>query len=136
MSKPTITRLFLGSLAAIVAGCVLGFLAVLVAYAGGAFLMDGPDVAGIAPTPFGAVMLVILLGSLTSVVLGGLAGLASWIGALLLTARIDARAWFRVLLALGVWNFGVVAMLVYVLAGPGGTATERTRPTATGGVAW
>ena len=136
MSKPTITRLFVGSLAAIVAGCVLGFLAVLAGHAGGAFLMDGPDVAGIAPTPLGAMILVILLGCLTAVVAGGLAGLASWIGALLLTARINAWVWFLVLLALGVWNFGVVGMLVYVLAGPDDAATERTRPSAAGGVAW
>ena len=128
MSKPTITRLFLGSIAAVVAGCVLGFIVVIAAYAGGAFVMDGPDVAGIQSTPFAAAMVVLLLASLLALVAGGIAGLVAWIGALLNTAQLDSKAWFLILLGLGVWNFGIVAMLVYVIAGPDGTPVSSQRP--------
>jgi hypothetical protein len=47
MSKSAVTKLFIGSLIAIIGGAVLLVAAVLVAYANGAFVMRGPDVVGI-----------------------------------------------------------------------------------------
>ncbi|HEX5829135.1 MAG TPA: hypothetical protein VFY23_16535 [Candidatus Limnocylindrales bacterium] len=132
MSRPTIVRLFLGSIVAVVAGIVLGLLAVLAAYQGGAFVMDGPDVAGLQPTPLAAGTAIVFLVSLLALLAGGIAGLAAWIGALLNTAQLDDRTWFLVLLVLGIWNLGVVAMLVYVIAGPDGTLAAREREQALG----
>ena len=56
---------------------------------------------------------------------GGLiAGLVSWIGALLNTWQLDSKAWFIGLLLLGIFNLGFFAMLAYVIGGPDGQATH------------
>ena len=61
-------------------------------------------------------------------VVGGLAivaatigGLVSWIGALLNTSQLESKTWFLVLLLLGIFSFGLFAMIAYVIAGPDGT---------------
>jgi hypothetical protein len=56
---------------------------------------------------------------------GGIGQFVAWIGAVINTSRLDEKTWFIVLLVLGLLSFGLVAMLVYVLAGPDGTQTER-----------
>ena len=58
---------------------------------------------------------------------GAIAGLVSWIGALLNTAQLEDKTWFVLLLVLGLFSFGVLAMIAYVLAGPDGTR-ESVRP--------
>src|SRR5215212_7913239 len=52
VTKSTVTKLFVGSLIAIVAGVILLVIGLVVGYANGAFLMSGPDVRGIDGTPF------------------------------------------------------------------------------------
>ena len=52
---------------------------------------------------------------------GFVAGLVSWIGALLNTAQIANKRWFIVLLLTGIFSFGFIAMIAYVIAGPDGT---------------
>ena len=47
----------------------------------------------------------------------------AWIGAVVNTSRLEDKTWFVVLLVLGLLSFGFIAMLVYILAGPDGTAT-------------
>jgi hypothetical protein len=44
----------------------------------------------------------------------------SWIGACALrnTSQLEDKMWFASLLALGLLGFGVVAMIVYVVASP------------------
>lgn len=121
MSKPTVVRLFIGSVIAVVAGLVLAFAAVWYAYAAGAFVMDGPDVTGLQPTPFAWSMVGLMLLAGLSMIGGFIAGLVSWIGALLNTAQLEDKTWFVLLLVLGIFSFGVVAMIAYVLAGPDGT---------------
>ena len=66
---------------AVVAGLVLGFAAVIVAYNGGAFVMNGPDVTGIHPTPFAVSMVVLALACIVAIIGGAITGLISWIGA-------------------------------------------------------
>jgi hypothetical protein len=61
---------------------------------------------------------------------GSIAGLVAWIGALLNTAQLEDKAWFLVLLLLGIFSFGFIAMLAYVIAGP--DATIRARQSAIG----
>jgi hypothetical protein len=60
--------------------------------------------------------------------------IASWVGALLNTSRLDDKTWFVVLLVLGLVSAGWVAMIAYVLAGPDGTAQDST-PSARAGLA-
>ena len=57
-----------------------------------------------------------------------IAGVMSWIGALFDTARLDDKTWFVVLLVLGIWSFGFVAMVAYVVAGPDNTEPDAASP--------
>jgi hypothetical protein len=128
VSKNVIVRLFMGSIIAVVAGCILGFIAVVAGYGGGAFAMDGPDVVGIQPTPFALAIAALMVVTLVVLVAGAIAGVVAWVGALISTAQLDEKLWFVALLALGVWNLGIVAMVVYVIAGPDGASRQAARP--------
>jgi hypothetical protein len=134
MSKATVTRLFVGSAVAVGAGAILAVIAVWLAIANGVFVMSGADVVGLQ----GGALSWILIGL---VIVGGLAmmggligGLVSWIGALLNTSQLESKTWFLVLLLLGIFNFGFIAMIAYVVAGPdGSTATSRSAAPASAG---
>jgi len=125
MSKSTVTKLFLGSVIAVIAGIVLGFAAVWYAYLNDAFVMSGPDVVGIQATPgaWGMVGLAFVAG--LAIVGGFIGGLVSWIGALLNTAQVEDKTWFILLLVLGLLSFGLVAMIAYVIGGPDGTERKE-----------
>jgi hypothetical protein len=58
---------------------------------------------------------------------GFIGGLVSWIGALLNTSLLEDRTWFILLLVLGIFSFGLIAMLAYVIAGPDGTRQDALR---------
>jgi hypothetical protein len=121
MSKQTVVKLFTGSVIAVVAGILLAFGAVWAAYASGVFVMSGPDVVGIEPTPFAWTMVGLAVLAALAIIGGLIGGLVSWIGALLNTAQVEDKTWFIVLLVLGVLSFGIVAMIAYVIGGPDGT---------------
>ncbi|HET6380784.1 MAG TPA: hypothetical protein VFH63_07075 [candidate division Zixibacteria bacterium] len=121
MSKPTINRLFAGSVLAVVAGMLVAFVAVWLAFLADAFVMDGPDVVGIRWTATTWGLLGVFAAGVLAAIGGCIGGLVSWIGALLNTAQLQAKTWFIVLLILGLWNLGLVAMIAYVIAGPDGT---------------
>jgi hypothetical protein len=124
-----VTRLFVGSIVAVIAGLVLGFVALLAAFASGSFVMDGPDVVGFDPTPFAWTMIAIAGLALLTILGGAIGGLVAWIGALLNTSHLEDRTWFIILLILGVFSFGFIAMIAYVIAGPDGTAPRvEARP--------
>jgi hypothetical protein len=127
MSKATVTRLFLGAIVALIVGCVLALATVLAAIAGGVVALGGPSVVAVDGE--------IVTGSLpwlliAAVVLacGTLAAVASWIGALLNTWQLADKTWFVVLLVLGLFSLGWVAMAVYVYAGPDATSPRDTGP--------
>jgi hypothetical protein len=130
VSKATVTRLFIGSAIAAIAGAILTISAVWIAIANDVFVMSGQDIVGIQ----GGTLAWLLLGL---GVVGGLAftgamigGLVSWIGALLNTSQLETKTWFLVLLLLGIFSFGLIAMIAYLIAGPDGTleAAPRTAP--------
>lgn len=127
MSKQTITKVFVGSLLAIGGGLVLSVLAGILAFASGNFVYNGPDVVGVQETAFGwAMITVAALGGLVMVA-GAIGQFVAWIGAVLNTAMLEDKAWFVVLLILGLLSFGVIAMLAYVIAGPDGVETAGER---------
>ena len=131
MTRTTVTRLFVGGIAALVAGLVLGFAAVWAAYAGGALVTDGPDVVGVNGSSFAWAMVGLVLVGLVAIVGGAIVGLVSWVGALLNTAQLEDKTWFVLLLVLGLLSFGFVATIAYVIAGPDGTrAAQANVPTA------
>jgi hypothetical protein len=128
MSKPIVTRLFIGGGLAVIAGAILGFAAVSIAVATNTFVMNGPDIVGLQGSALTWALLGIgIVGSLT--ILGGLiTGLVAWIGALLNTWHLDSKAWFIALLVIGIFNLGFFAMVAYIVAGPDGTEESAPRP--------
>ena len=122
MFKSTVTKLFFGSIVAVVAGAVLAILAVALANANNVFVMSGADVVGVRWSPLAGSLLALgAIGGLT-IVGGFIGGFISWIGALLNTAELENKAWFLALLLLGIFNVGFFAMIAYIIAGPDGKA--------------
>lgn len=130
MSKATVTRLFIGSVVAATAGAILAIAAVWIAIANDVFVMSGNDIVGIQGSTLGWSMLG--LGVVGGLAIAGamIGGLVSWIGALLNTSQLESKAWFLVLLLLGIFSFGLVAMIAYVVAGPDGTRQTAPRTVA------
>jgi H+/Cl- antiporter ClcA len=128
MSKPTITKLFVGGILAVVAGLVLGVIACVFAIANNVFVMNGPDVTGITSGPATWTMLSLGILAVLALVGGATAGLVAWIGALINTAQLEDKVWFILLLVLGLLSFGFFAMIAYVIAGPDGTLPQNRRP--------
>jgi hypothetical protein len=126
-SKKNVTRLFVGAVALVAAGLVLGFAALWAALASDAIDVGGSDFIDVnggsgAWTALG----LVISGSLA--ILGGtVAAVVSWIAALLNTRQLEENTWFASLLALGLLGFGVVAMIAYVVAGPDGTQQTGLR---------
>jgi hypothetical protein len=129
MSKTTVTRIFLGSVAAVIAGAILALAAVWVAFVSGTFVMSGSDVVGVQSTPvawtIGGVGVVAVLAMLA----GFIGGLVSWIGALVNSAQLEDKTWFILVLVLGLFSFGLFAMIAYVIAAPDAPMQAAARPT-------
>jgi hypothetical protein len=127
MSKSMVDRLFIGAIVAVIAGWVVALIAIVGALAGGAVVIGGPDVVRVNGGGFASALVVLAIASL--LVAGGtIAGVASWIGALFNTARLDDKTWFVLLLVLGIWSFGFVAMIAYVVAGPDSSQPRDVSP--------
>jgi hypothetical protein len=127
MSKSTVTKLFIGSGIAIIAGAILAIAAVWVAIANGVFVMHGSDIVGLRGSPPAWSLLGAGIVGSVAVASGFVGGLVSWIGALLNTWQIESKAWFVGVLLLGIFNLGFFAMVAYILAGPDGTLDAADR---------
>jgi len=123
MTKSTVTKTFIGSVIAIVGGVVAMALGLLVALTTGTFEMTGPDVTGVELSASAPVVLVFGVIGVIAIVGGGIGQFVAWIGALVNTANLSDKTWFVVLLVLGLFSFGFIGMVVYILAGPDGSAT-------------
>lgn len=128
MAKATVTRLFVGSAIAGVAGAILVIAAVWIAIANDVFVMSGNDVVGVRGTGLAWSMLGLGIVGAVAMIGGMIGGLVSWIGALLNTSQLDDRNWFLLLLLLGIFSFGFVAMIAYIVAGPDDTAEAPRHP--------
>jgi hypothetical protein len=127
MSKSTVTRLFLGSVIASVAGATVTIGSIALAVANNVIVLNGSEPvvigSGAAAWPYFAIAFA---GVLT--IIGALiGGLVSWIGALLNTWGLQSKGWFVGLLLLGIFNFGCFAMIAYVIAGPDGRSMANAR---------
>ena len=118
MTKSIVTRLFIGAGIAMIAGAVVAIVAVSIAIAGDVFVMNGSDVVGLQGGPLAWTSLVLGIAGVLAIIGGLIAGLVSWIGALLNTWQLESKAWFIGLLLLGIFNLGFFAMVAYVIAGP------------------
>lgn len=122
MSKPMITKLFVGGLVAIFAGLIVGVFAGILRST--ELVMNGPDVTAFNATPFAWTMIAVATVGFLAMVGGAVAGLVAWIGALINTAQLEDKLWVIVLLVLGLFSFGFFAMVAYVIAGPDGTKQQ------------
>jgi hypothetical protein len=127
MSKATVTRLFIGAGLAMIAGAVLAFVAVGIAVANNVFVMNGSDIVGLRGSALGWASLGLGIVGVLAIVGGMIAGLVSWIGALLNTWQLESKAWFIGLLLLGIFNLGFFAMVAYLIAGPDGKTGAAPR---------
>jgi hypothetical protein len=127
MTKATVTKLFLGGALAAIAGAILAIAAVWVGIANDVFVMNGQEVVGLRGSALTWTLLGIGLVGALAMAAGAIAGLISWIGALLNVSQLESKAWFVVLLLLGIFNFGIFGMIAYVIAGPDGTTNAAPR---------
>jgi hypothetical protein len=132
MSKQTITRLFVGSLIAVIVGIVLALIGVALAFASGAFIVSGHDVATVEPIRLTATAILSMVVGGLGIVGGAIGQFVAWIGAVINTSKLEDKTWFILLLVLGLLSFGFIAMLVYVLAGPDGTHPAAEQPAYSG----
>ena len=121
MSKQTVTRLFVGSLIAVVVGIVFAAVGVALAFASGAFIVSGQDPATVEPIRLTATAIVTMVVGGLGIVGGAIGQFVAWIGAVINTSKLEDKTWFILLLVLGLLSFGFIAMVVYVLAGPDGS---------------
>ena len=127
MFKTTVTKLFIGSLIAFGTGAIVATFAIALAVANDVFVMDGNDIAAIQGGTLAWVLIGLAILGVLAAVGGVIAGFVAWIGAVLNTWHLDSKAWFVGLLLLGIFNFGFIAMIAYVIAGPDGKAAAAAR---------
>jgi preprotein translocase subunit Sss1 len=128
MTKHTITRLFIGSLIAIAGGLVLLGVTGGAAYANGYFVMDGPDVVGIRTTPLGWVLIGLAALAGLALLAAVIAQFVAWIAAVINAAQLPDKTWFLVLLVTGLLSFGLIGMIVYLVAAPDSQRPAAPRP--------
>lgn len=131
VSKSAITRIFVAGLVAMAGGVVLFFAAMGLAYAGDSFVMDGSDVTGIRSAPASWILIGLAAASMMAIVGGAVAQFVAWVAAVLNTARLQDKTWFIVLLVTGLMGFGTLAMIIYCIVGPDGSAPAPPRRGAT-----
>jgi len=121
MAKSLVTKLFVGGTIALIAGAVVCVASVIALFASGAFVLSGPDVVGFNSTPYAWTLIALCVAGCVAMFVGVIGGIVAWIGALLNTAQLDSKAWFVILLLLGIWSLGFVAMIAYLVMGPDST---------------
>ena len=128
MTKATVTKLFIGSTIAALAGTILTIVAVGIAIANDVFVVVDNDVVGVRGSGVAWSMLGLGIAGGVAIIGGMIGGLVSWIGALLNTSELESKTWFLALLLLGIFSFGFVAMIAYVVAGPDANLETANRP--------
>ena len=136
MRKSTISGLWLGGLAGIVAGiAAIAIGTVLMLAYGGTYGGASGNEFQPALNAFFWWMVGLISAGALIVVAGGIAQFVAWIGALVNTYALADRTWFVLLLIAGAVGLvgiaiaGFVAMVVYLLIGPDSTAPAGTGTT-------
>jgi hypothetical protein len=139
MTKSTITRTWIGGLAALALGLVIAAFAIVLMLAYGGSFTAAPSGNGYNFVPsfdgFFWTMVALVIAGFSVTALGGIVQLAAWIGALVNTYTLQDRTWFAVLLAGGLLGLafgllGFAAMVAYLIAGPDGFAVRQPRAPA------
>ena len=120
------------AIAAVVVGILMGTAAVVVGLLNGAVVLGGPQVVSLNGEVLVWTIGARVIASL-AIAAGGIAAIASWVGALLNTYRLQDKTWFAALLVLGLVSLGWLAMIAYVFAGPDSTSRETKAAAMVGG---
>jgi hypothetical protein len=118
MTRTTITRLFFGSLLALVVGFVLCGVAAALAFGTDVLIMDGPDVVGIRSGAVASVLVALVGLAILLMSAAAVAIFIAWIGAIVNTADLPSKTWLVVELVLGLLGFAFVGVLAYVIGKP------------------
>jgi hypothetical protein len=121
LKKTTVTKLFVSSLIALILGIILVAITAGLAFADDVLIVDGGGRATIEENAIGLPLYGLGVFAALAFVSAAILGVVSWIAALINTWRMASKAWFIALLLLGIFNFGWLAMIGYVFAGPDGT---------------
>jgi len=125
MTKPTIVKLFWGSIIGLVAGLVLMGITFALAISNDIFVMSGPDVTGIKPGALSWTLLGLMGLAMLLLLFAAVAHFVAWIGAVLNTAQLPDKTWFVVLLVVGLLGLVFIATVAYVIAGPDGVKAKE-----------
>jgi len=125
MTKPTIVRLFWGSIIGLVAGFVLMGITVGLAISNDVFVMNGPDVTGIKSGVLSWSLLGLMGLAILLLLFAAVAHFVAWIGAVINTAHLPDKTWFVVLLVVGLLGLVFIATVAYVIAGPDGLKAKE-----------
>jgi hypothetical protein len=136
MNKSMIAKLWWGGLAGIAAGLLIAGLSFVVMMSFGGTFTAKPDgksydfIPNYSPTFWWTAGTTVLGGMIA--LAGGISQFVGWIGALVNSWRLPEKAWFVLLLVLGVIGhvFGLVMMIVYLVAGPDSTKLQPAPPAA------
>jgi hypothetical protein len=94
MTKPTVVKLFWGSLIGLVAGLVLIGITFALAISNDIFIMSGPDVTGIKSGVLSWTLLGLMGLAVVLLLFAAVAHFVAWIGAVLNTAQLPDKTWF------------------------------------------
>jgi hypothetical protein len=131
MSKSTITKTWLGGMVAIALGLVAAGVAVALMLAYGGTFTPAPSGSGYDFVPrtdafFWTTVAVIVVGGVVAAA-GVFVQFVAWIGALINSYQLADKTWFIVTLLLGLLGFGLIAMIVYLIAAPDGYEPKPVR---------
>jgi hypothetical protein len=129
MRKSTITKIWLGGMVAIALGFVAAGVATALMLAYGGTFTAAPSGEGYDFVPrqdafFWTMVGVISVGFFVAVG-GALAQFAAWIGALVNSYGLQDKLWFLLTLILGLIGFGLIVMIVYLIAAPDSYEEKR-----------
>jgi hypothetical protein len=125
MTKPTVVKLFWGSLIGLVAGLVLIGITFALAISNDIFIMSGPDVTGIKSGVLSRTLLGLMGLGVLLLLFAAVTHFVAWIGAVLNTAQLPDKTWFVVLLVVGLLGLVFIATVAYVIAGPDGVKAKE-----------
>lgn len=124
MTKRIITRTWIWGIIGMMIGLVIAGVAtaLMLAYGGTYVSAPGGNGYDFVPTPggtFWSTVVFICVGGL--IALGGIvAQIVAWVGALINSYQLQDKMWFLLTLLLGLIGFGLVMMIVYLIAAPEG----------------
>jgi len=129
MKRSTITKTWLGGMVAIALGFVAAGIATGLMLAYGGVFTAAPSGNGYDFVPsldaFFWTMVSIIAAGFFVAVGGAIVQFVAWIGALVNSYQLQDKMWFLMTLILGLLGFGLVVMIVYLIAAPDGYEEQR-----------